>query len=157
MNIYLDLDGVIADFDLHFKNLFGVSAEEADNTSKLWELMHSKQDFFREMPLMEDALVLMDFLDYKGITPIILTAIPKQDKMPLCTQHKFEWVVNNFGHLPFRIGPHAKDKHKHCQFPTDILIDDRESNILEWSAAGGISIHHKSANLTIEELKKHLK
>ncbi|MBU6475626.1 MAG: hypothetical protein KGQ70_06645 [Alphaproteobacteria bacterium] len=39
--------------------------------------------------------------------------------------------------------------------PGRILIDDREKNVREWSAAGGISIHHKGDFAeTLEALRK---
>jgi hypothetical protein len=50
-------------------------------------------------------------------------------------------------------GPYSKDKHQHCR-PGDILIDDRSSNIEEWQAAGGIAIHHKNIDTTLQELSK---
>jgi hypothetical protein len=38
--------------------------------------------------------------------------------------------------------------------PNRILIDDMEQTINEWNAAGGIGIHHTSADNTISQLKK---
>ena len=37
-----------------------------------------------------------------------------------------------------------------------ILIDDYIKTIKEWTAKGGIRIHHKSARATLVELKKIL-
>ena len=39
------------------------------------------------------------------------------------------------------IGPYSHDKQKWC-IPGDILIDDRPSNIEQWTAAGGIAVYH---------------
>ena len=50
-------------------------------------------------------------------------------------------------------GPYSKDKWQHCN-AGDILIDDRQSNIDEWRAAGGIAIHHVSLNSTLYELSQ---
>ena len=36
----------------------------------------------------------------------------------------------------------ARDKHLLAR-PNCILVDDREKNVKEWVAAGGIGIHHK--------------
>ena len=38
--------------------------------------------------------------------------------------------------------------------PDSILIDDRENNINQWIASGGIGILHTSASDTIKQLKK---
>jgi len=43
---------------------------------------------------------------------------------------------------------------KNYAAPNHILIDDRESNIDQWRAAGGIGILHTSAAGTIQQLKK---
>ena len=43
---------------------------------------------------------------------------------------------------------------KNYAAPNHILIDDRESNIDQWRAAGGIGILHTSASNTIQQLKK---
>ena len=50
-------------------------------------------------------------------------------------------------------GPFSKDKHVHCQ-PGDILIDDRASNIEEWSAAGGVAILHTDYDSTMTQLNQ---
>jgi uncharacterized protein YfaT (DUF1175 family) len=39
------------------------------------------------------------------------------------------------------IGPFSHDKQKWCK-PGDILIDDRPSNIEEWTGVSGIAIYH---------------
>ena len=46
------------------------------------------------------------------------------------------------------------DKKQEFATPESILIDDREQNIQQWRQAGGIAIHHTSANDTIEQLKQ---
>ena len=50
----------------------------------------------------------------------------------------------------------AKEKHqvKSTLTKTDILIDDKQSTIDNWNAAGGTGILHTSADKTISKLKK---
>ncbi len=48
---------------------------------------------------------------------------------------------------------YASQKQEYAS-PTSILIDDRQKNIDQWEAAGGIGILHTSTANTIEQLKK---
>ena len=47
-----------------------------------------------------------------------------------------------------------KQKYAKKNGVPNILIDDWKKNIVEWEAAGGIGILHKSASATIAQLKK---
>lgn len=151
--IFLDLDGVVADFDAKFKQKFGMTADQADEKQILWKLMHNVQDFYLEMPLMPDAHELVAYLKSLEYPTIVLTAIPRRNTMPHVEEHKKTWVKENLGDLEFRIGPFSRDKVKHLEYSTDILIDDRRSNIEAWDAAGGIAIHHLNAAKTISILQ----
>lgn len=153
--IHVDLDGVLADFDIVVKKLFGKSYDQLTNEN-LWSKLHEIQDFYRNLPKMPDADKLWRYLhkehsdDYKIQ---ILTAIPRRVTMPTAEQDKRDWVKEHFGHhVVVNIGPHSRDKKKHAK-PGDILIDDRKDNIEGWREAGGIGILHKSAEDTIEKLK----
>jgi 5'(3')-deoxyribonucleotidase len=84
----------------------------------------------------------------------ILTAIPLLATMPTAAKDKQVWILENVedGHsFKFKIGPHAKDKQNHAK-PGDILIDDQKRNIEQWITAGGIGIHHTSAESSLSEL-----
>lgn len=47
-----------------------------------------------------------------------------------------------------------KHKVNYCTGPESVLIDDREKTIREWEAAGGTGILHRSAEKTVQELKR---
>ena len=89
----------------------------------------------------------------------ILTAIPRRTSVPTAEADK-RWWCNAMkdevfgGEQPeVLIGPYSRDKQDHCN-PGDILIDDRMSNITEWSNAGGIAIYHDgNVKRTIRLLK----
>jgi hypothetical protein len=49
-----------------------------------------------------------------------------------------------------------KHKKRHYSKPGDIIIDDNETVIQEWTRKGGIAIFHKTALETIETLKKYV-
>lgn len=158
--IYVDMDGVIADFDQRFKNLSGMSAVEYKNkngTQAFWDFIdeENKIKFWVGIPPMEGASELISFVsnyDYE-----ILTAPSIKDQSRL---GKNLWVKNHVGKI-FPTKPkvnfrYSKEKHKIKPSLTsfDILIDDRASIIDNWNAAGGNGILHTSAPQTISKLKK---
>jgi len=90
-----------------------------------------------------------------NMTVEILTAIPNLATFPDAVLQKQAWLRKHFpdlAALKFKTGPHSKDKWNHCE-PGDILIDDNEMNIAQWSAAGGIAIHHTSASASLSILR----
>ena len=65
---------------------------------------------------------------------------------------KIEWVKTYFPGIPLWFGPYSRDKHVHC-VNRDILIDDREDNIQDWTQAGGVGILHTDFITSIRELE----
>ena len=65
---------------------------------------------------------------------------------------KHQWVERELPGVPLLL--RSAERKKDLAEPNAILIDDREDNINEWRAAKGIGILFKSAEQTINELKK---
>jgi 5'-nucleotidase len=141
MNLYLDLDGVMSDFDGQFLSVFGVS-HKGMNDDVMWNHINSNPTFFLDMPMCEGAAEF--FRDITFLNPTILTACPSSDYRSVALQ-KREWVRKNLSKeiniLPV-IG--GKNKCLFMQNPGDILIDDFEKNCIPWDELGGISITHKN-------------
>ena len=82
----------------------------------------------------------------------VLTAVPILTAFPTAASDKEERIQEHYPYgWKFKIGSHAKDKHKHAA-PGDILIDDKALNIEQWIAAGGIGILHTSADDILDQL-----
>jgi phosphoglycolate phosphatase-like HAD superfamily hydrolase len=74
-NIYLDLDGVIADFGKRYQEIFKMTTKEAERDKK-WGQSFDKfiQDrHFATLDLMPEAIELMDYLKTTGIPITILS------------------------------------------------------------------------------------
>lgn len=161
--IYLDLDGVLADFDLYCRALLGKSLNQFPDSESGWNALgEHKQTIFRHLKPMQDAKDLVNGVtmlanDY-GYHVGVLTAIPKHGRVPHAKRHKKEWLYNNFPQLldDFNIAPFAEDKQKHCVVG-DILIDDSELNIPQWRNVGGVGILHTSAINSLVELETYLR
>ena len=159
-NIYLDMDGVVADFDQRFIDLSGMlpkEYEEKFGRKEFWNFIDEKNKlkFWVGIPEISDAKQLVDYITPHGFQMLTAPSIKKQSYLG-----KMLWIKNHVGSL-FSFKPYinfkkAKNKHnvKSNLTPNDILIDDREDTIDRWNAAGGTGIHHTSASSTINKLKK---
>jgi 5'(3')-deoxyribonucleotidase len=163
--LFLDMDGVLADMDKKWIELFGMRLQDFPSRQIGWAAANGHPDMYRHLDKMIDADVLVDGVfelseqyDFEVGT---LTAIPSVGKIPLAEQHKREWIVEMFPQYPqlienFNIGPHAKDKQNHAQ-PGFILIDDSTLNIPQWNNKGGFGILHSSAHNSLQVLRNYLK
>ena len=158
--IFLDMDGVVADFDTFAEELLGREIGWGDTTQDLsaeeWLRLASIDRLYYQLPLMPDATKLVAYVKSLSTRFQIgfLTAIPRRTTIPSARADKQAWVDKYFPGMRMDIGPFSHDKHKWCS-PGDILVDDRPSNIREWNAAGGIAIYHTGdVNATIKRLNE---
>lgn len=166
--IYLDMDGVLADFDLAAKNFLKASDHDLLTTQQQgrwpreqWNLIKTHNPrFYRSLPktLLADPLVDLarKFRDNYNWNLKILTAIPKDNDMPWAFYDKILWQQEHYSDIPVMFGPYSKDKHLHC-LPNDILIDDRIDNCNDWTNAKGIALRvHNNFEEILSTLKKLL-
>lgn len=150
--LFLDCDGVLADFDGAFLKLSnGIPCREYEDTHgtrKFWSLIYKHGSFFRDLDFMEDAVELLDAVAH--LNPIILTGTPYGDWAP--TQ-KQEWKDEKIGSHVKMITCLSREKCLHCK-PGDILVDDMLKYKHLWEEAGGIFIHHTSTKNTLAELER---
>jgi FMN phosphatase YigB (HAD superfamily) len=147
--IYLDCDGVLADFDAGAQAIFGMPAhafEKRRGPGEFWRRLARADDFFGSLPLMPDAMELYEAVREKN--PIILTGMPHGK---WAEPQKRRWAARHFPDVPV-ITTMAALKHEH-RHPGDVLVDDRDKHRHLWEHEGGIFIHHKSARQSIKELK----
>ena len=158
--IYVDMDGVVANFEKRFEDLAGMGADEYKDKygiKEFWNLIDEKHkvSFWRGIEPMVDAEKLIDFVSNYDYELLTAPSVKKQSVIG-----KSLWVKDKTGQLfpslPKVNYKFAKDKHlikpKLSEF--DILIDDRQDTIDRWNSAGGTGILHTSANNTITQLKK---
>jgi len=158
--IYIDMDGVVADFDTFAEEILGREIGWGDTTQDLsaeeWLRLASVDRLYYQLPLMPDATKLVAYVKSLSTRFQIgfLTAIPRRTTIPSARADKQAWVDKYFPGMRMDIGPFSHDKHKWCS-PGDILVDDRPSNIREWNAAGGLAIYHTGdVNATIKRLNE---
>jgi hypothetical protein len=159
--IYLDLDGVIFDFERWAESTIG-SDWKLEIDSHEWGRFRNYPNLYRDLPLMSDALEL-----YHGCLELvedrnqvqILTALPSRagHRFPEAAKDKIEAVHRHLDpNIRVHFGPLAKDKQYHKIHHLDVLIDDMEININQWNEVGGIGILHRSAEKSLIETKAKL-
>lgn len=145
--IFVDMDGVVADFDTFASNLLGrkIGWHESkfDLTGEEWEKLKAVDRLYYQLPLMPDATKLIAYVKSLSTRFHVqfLTAVPRRTTMPDARADKQAWVDKYFPGMKMDIGPYSHDKQKWCGMG-DILIDDRPSNIDEWTKVGGVAIYH---------------
>ncbi len=158
--VYLDMDGVLANFDQRFRDLSGMEPKEFENKygkKEFWNLIDEehKIKFWVGIPVMDGAASLVDAVKDYNYELLTSPSAKKQSYLG-----KILWVRNHIGDV-FPSKPRInfkKAKEKHLVKPqlsqTDILIDDREDTIGRWNAAGGTGIVYKSIGQVLSDLKK---
>ena len=125
-NVYLDLDGVMADFESYFETAFGYLHNSVSD-DVMWKTINSHPKFFRNLPPCNGAIEFFKSIEH--LDPIILTACPKTNYNAAALQKK-EWVREHLSDtcwvLPVLGG---RNKALFMHNIGDILIDDYESNI----------------------------
>lgn len=155
MNLYVDMDGVLTDFDQQAAELFDVPREEAQeymekHPKKAWfKIDHAGVDFWSEMPWMSDGKEL-----WQKVAIYRPTILSSPSKHRTSVIGKKEWIGENIGDLPIILD---SNKARHVRGECCVLIDDREKNIKAWEKAGGTGILHKNTRETIEELENFLR
>jgi hypothetical protein len=151
--LYLDLDGVLANFDLGAGVILGTDNiykwEFIHGPEAFWDQLNAYPNFFGSLPLMTDAREL--WAGVRAAKPVILTALPKVDADEVERQ-KRAWVKHHLGADVQVICCQTKDKPQFCS-PGDVLVDDRAVNKEAWEKLGGHYVVHTYAAKSVQLLK----
>jgi 5'(3')-deoxyribonucleotidase len=159
MTLYLDMDGVLADFFNAFAKRFGKDH---------WKLIQDKEkaiaalrgtDFFNTLEKFDSTDTLVNFaMDYGdwGICSSPLTG--DRDNSAFW---KRTWLTRNFMMPEIDKLIFTGMKEKFATDPLDgkpnVLVDDKPSNIDRWNKNGGIGILYQANQDSVEELIEKLK
>jgi 5'(3')-deoxyribonucleotidase len=148
--LFLDADGVLADFDAGAQQLLGMKPKAfiaKYGRGAFWRRLANAKNFYGSLPQMPDGRRLFDAV--KHLDPTILTGLPLGK---WAAPQKVEWAAEHFPGVPI-ITCMAADKHKHMH-PGDVLVDDREKHRAVYEAAGVVFVHHKNAEDSLRQLAK---
>lgn len=148
--LFLDCDGVLADFDEGTRRLFGMKPaafEAKHGRRELWRRIATADNFYGGLPEMPDARMLFDAVAH--LKPTILTGLPIGN---WAAPQKIGWAADHFPGVAV-ITCMARDKHKHMA-AGDVLVDDRDNHRAEYENAGIVFVHHRNAADSIKQLAK---
>jgi len=170
--IALDMDGVLVDFDKGMKTKFDIDTSTMNKSSAdmtpeekiLKKKMYSKlqyhgDTFWKFLDPMPQAFDLFNHVK-NNFDWYILTAYTTSGKEE-CINGKIFWVKKHLNMVITDdnfICTRSADKQEYVNHKANgkqsILIDDRIKNINQWKEKGGIGIHHKNVNSTLNILKE---
>ena len=142
--VYVDMDGVLADFFGEWKKLIGKDWRKVKDIEPALQKIRDTDDFWLELPLLPQAKNLLDIIKrVKGSYNILSSPLPND---PNSEPHKREWIKKNLDFFPPENVIITHDKAKfatNADGTPNILIDDFGQNIAKWEAAGGEGFKHK--------------
>jgi len=151
--IYLDMDGVICDFNSKFKEMFNVSPASAESRRRFGDLFHKfiNANAFATLNKMPDADDLLNYLKTIEVPIEMLSSTARPSSNASISRQKQIWLDKHGITYPAIFVPGASLKAQYAD-KNSILIDDTEGVIDAWNKAGGTGILHKDALTTISIL-----
>lgn len=151
--LFVDLDGVLADFDAGAVKTLGMSAsdyQQLHGAALMWKTLARVPGYYSGLPWTPDGLALWTALGGHLPAPMVLTGLPLGT---WAEPQKREWCARELGLGVIVVACMSIDKHSYC-CEGDVLIDDREAARLDWVTAGGVFVHHKSTEETLAALRQ---
>ena len=160
MNIYLDMDDVVADFKAYAESVLkkplvdGIRFPDGE-----WNRLRDNPHIYRDLKVKPGAHELVQWCQAWTLKHnwglYFLSALPRKNDIPHAAYDKVLWAHKHFRGIPVFLGPYSQDKWRFCR-GQDVLIDDRASNCREWEAAGGRAFQYKEWPRCKEWLEKTL-
>ena len=167
-HLYLDMDGVQADFFGAWADRLGVDHWKAitDKEKEINMLAHSSAkevyDFFRNLKPLKSGLEIIAWLKQNKIPFTVLSAPLRGPFADASKKAKRDWLDQyNPGTSNNAIFTSAKYKYAKNGDTANVLVDDFGPYIQHWTNAGGIPVKHdeefenqNTGQDTIEKLQK---
>lgn len=145
MRLFLDLDGVLTNFDAGVVALTGKHPRELSKR-EMWRAIARAPDFFAALSFTTDGERLWEFC--RPFNPAILTGLPHGG---WAAPQKRRWVARMLGPEVPVITCMAREKARWAA-PGRVLVDDRDTAREPWERAGGLFVHHRDADRSIAVL-----
>ena len=153
--LYLDMDGVLCNFEKRFTELYGkdaLGARDRKNFTTNWPNFIMDGNF-ESLEWFPGGKELLDFIQNETDWEVeILSSSGGEKFHSEVAAQKVVWLCNKG--IPYKANIVPGRKHKTAYAtPETILIDDTEDIIVNFNAAGGLGILHKDINETLAKLR----
>ena len=162
--VYLDMDGVLADFFGGVEFLYGVEHWKQLTNDKTKDLKKevidriTGTDFFAVLPKFPTADALIDMVKKFTGGNFSINTSPLRGDHENSAKYKKVWIANNIEQPDEIVVTGRKEtyaKNKGTGTP-NILIDDRPINIQKWQAAGGDGILYQANRDPLSKVQQAL-
>jgi hypothetical protein len=164
-HLYLDMDGVQADFFTAWARLFGQErykdiGDKPAREASIQDLSDRGPEFverfFATLPVLPSFAALLRWLKSNDIDFTVLSA-PLRGNHEASIRGKLTWLDrHNPGTSDRAIFTGDKQRYAVTQGQPNVLVDDFKKYIAAWRDAGGIGILHRDNNLqaTLDQLAR---
>lgn len=152
--IYVDMDGVIADFEGWIKTFIpDITEEDWKNTRKPWVVLEENyMTAYRDLQPLD---LISHFNNlYNNVENVVfLTALPsgwyETEKWEIGCHNKRAWLADHIDNFRFNDVIFTKTAREKIDYvkPRHVLYDDREDTLKHWRDNGGIGIHVKGRRI----------
>ena len=160
--VYLDMDGVIADFFGGVERLYGVDHWKQLTSDKTKDLRQdvidriAGTDFFAHLPKFSSADTLIEMIKkFTGGQYSILTS-PLRGDTENSGYYKKVWIGKNIVKPDDIIVTGRKETYATKNGVPNILIDDRPINIEKWQSKGGYGILYQANKHPLSKVSQAL-
>jgi 5'(3')-deoxyribonucleotidase/nicotinic acid mononucleotide adenylyltransferase len=147
-NVYVDMDGVLADFFTALAKFRGVDHWKDGGQEDVQDSITAIQgtNFFSTLPVFDTASQVINSVKAFTGGEWYINSSPLRGDHENSTKHKLEWIKkNNFDPADVIITGRKESYaiNKQTNQP-NILIDDKPSNLERWKNKGGIGIRYQA-------------
>ena len=161
--IYVDMDGVLADFFGEWSKLMNVShftkIDKEHDINDALQKIRDTDEFWLNLPLLPQAKQLLTVIkQIKGSYNICSSPLADD---PNSEPHKRQWIEKNLSFFPPKEVIITSDKPQYAtqeDGTPNILIDDFGKNVDAWEAAGGTAFKYKDHKFerTAKAIQQHM-
>ncbi len=149
-NIYLDMDGVIANFDKGYSAIYGLNCRDDPNDNHWYEFVANNG--FYNLETCEEFDILINKLNTLKCKLNILSCAGTRSNYEDVKEQKIKWLEkNNLGHLHSIFTKTKLEKSNYAN-DSSLLIDDSVPCIDPFKNKGGYGILHQTVSQTISQL-----
>lgn len=150
--LFVDLDGVLADFDGFVEKTFGIVNNKENERPDFWDIMRGyKGRLYADLAPLSYAKKLWKAL--KPYKPVILTGVPFS--LPTAAQDKRDWVRQYIDPDVQVVTCRSRCKAKYG-VRGDLLLDDWRKHEHLWTEMGGVFLHHTDPDQSIKMVQERL-